>query len=137
MRFVKSAILVVLWSLFAVDLWADECEIRVAHANARRGANSSATILAVLSKGEVLPITDDVPYWYELKLQSGRKAWVAKSLCMLVLEEEEEENTADEIGQPLSELYALPTFGAAVTIPNCTPVTLNVDSSVCPAEGSS
>ena len=136
MRLVKFA-LWVFCSSCAVDLWAADCEIRVAHANARKDAHSTAQILAVLSEGEVHPITDDVPYWYEIKLQNGRNAWIAKSLCALVLEEEEEENTADEIGQPLSELYALPAFGAAATIPNCTPVTLNLDSSVCPAEGSS
>ncbi|HYR88496.1 MAG TPA: SH3 domain-containing protein [Terriglobia bacterium] len=136
MRLVRIAIFVVC-SLFAVELWAEQCEIRVDHANARREADSSADVIAVLSKGEVRPVVDDVPYWYEIELRNGRKAWVAKSLCTLVLNEEEEENAADEIGQPLSELYPLPAFGPSVSIPSCTPVTLNVNWSVCPAEGSS
>src|SRR6266571_2880899 len=136
MRFLRIAAFLI-FSLIAVDLWAEQCEIRVNQANARRQADSSADVLAVLSKGEVRPVVDDVPYWYKIELQDGRKAWIAKSLCTLVLDKEEAENAADEIGQPLSELYALPAFGSSVTIPNCTPVTLTADFSICPAEGSS
>jgi hypothetical protein len=137
MRMLRMAIFIVACSFFGVDVYANDCEIRVNQANARKAATSSSDIVAVLAKGEVHPIVDDVPYWYEISLNNGRKAWVAKTLCTLVLEEEEEENTADEIGQPLSELYTLPVFGASVTIPNCTPATLNVNWSICPAEGSS
>src|SRR6267378_2363114 len=72
MRLVRTAILVVC-SLFAVELWAEQCEISVDHANARKEANSSADVIAVLSKGEVHPVIDDVPYWYQIELHNGRR----------------------------------------------------------------
>jgi hypothetical protein len=123
MRAVK-VVIIISCLLFAVDVWAADCEIRVNQANARKEGNSAAQIVAVLSKGEIHSITDDVPYWYEVQLANGTKGWVAKSLCRLVLAEEEEENEPAEIGQPLSELYALPAFAPAVTPSNCTPSTL-------------
>ncbi|MCI0612514.1 SH3 domain-containing protein, partial [bacterium] len=124
---------------------AQSVEIRVEHANARTEPSSSAPIVAVLNKGEVHLVTDDVPYWYQLELSNGQNAWVAKSLTKLVVgaaeiapvTEPEDEEAAAENLQPLNQLYALPAFGTAVSVPGCTPTSLTVDAAVCAAEGSS
>src|SRR2546421_2079210 len=97
-------------------------QIRVAHANVRAEPDSAAEIVAVLTQGQTLPVVDDVPYWYEVTLSDGQMAYVAKSLCKVVLEEAGE-NTEEEAGQPFSELYSVPAAGPAVTLPGCTPIT--------------
>lgn len=121
--------------LFSGSLWAGtSVQIRVAHANARSEPDSSAQIVAVLNSGEAFSVVDDVPYWYGVTLGNGETGYVAKSLCKVVLDEEGE-NTDEEAGQPISELYALPPVGTAVTLPSCTPTTLSADFTVCPPEG--
>ena len=111
----------------STSLWAGTLvQIRVEHANARDEPNSGADIIAVLDKGEIRPVVEDVPYWYGVQLRDGRTAYVAKSLCRIVAEEEGE-NTEEEASEPISELYAIPPVGTAVSVPGCTPVTLNAD----------
>ncbi|MCI0405919.1 MAG: SH3 domain-containing protein [candidate division Zixibacteria bacterium] len=107
--------------------------IRVQQANARQAPNSNAEILAVLVKDAVYPLSGDVPYWYEITLPDGRRAFVAKSLCTVVGEASEDE---EEISQPADVSYAVPSFGPAVSLPDCTPSELTVDWSICPPEGS-
>ncbi len=110
-------------------------QIRVAQANAREGPASSATIVAVLQQGEVHSVVGDVPYWYQLDLGDGLRPWVAKSLCTLMVEIEDEEVT-EENAEPLGDLYSIPDFGTPATIPNCTATNLSVDWGICPEEGS-
>ncbi len=107
--------------------------IRVEHANARKAAASDAKILAVLNKGDVYAVKGDVPYWYKIALKDGHTAYVAKSLCTVILEEEEDE---EEISQPADVSYEIPSFGQTVSLPNCTPSQLTVDWSICPPKGS-
>jgi hypothetical protein len=127
--------LVLLLSSFV--LGEPSVRIRVEHANARVQPDSSATIKAVLNEGETYEVVSDVPYWYEIRLAGGDRAFVAKSLTTLLTEGNEgEEDTVDEIAQPLNELFPIPTVGNQITIQNCTPSSVNFDASVCPAEGS-
>ena len=121
--------------LFSASLWGGaSVQIRVAHANARAEPNPSAQIVAVLNSGETFSVAEDVPYWYGVTLSNGDTAYVAKSLCKVVLEEEGE-NTEEEAGQPMSELYAVPPVGAMVTLSNCSPTTLSANFTICPREG--
>ena len=113
---------------------ATTVQIRVAHANARSQPASNAAIVAVLDRGAELLVVDDVPYWYRVALDNGSNAYVAKSVCRVVTEEEGE-NTEEEAGQPISELYAVPPLGPLVNLPNCTETTLELDQDVCPAGG--
>ena len=86
MRLLKNTLVLVL--LFAGSLLGGTLvQIRVAHANARAEPDSAAEIVAVLTQGQTLPVVDDVPYWYEVTLSDGQMAYVAKSLCKVVLEE--------------------------------------------------
>ena len=109
-------------------------QIRPAHANARAEPDSQSDIVAVLDRGEIRPVVSDVPYWYEILLRNGDTAYVAKSLCKVVLQEEGE-NTDEEAGQPLAELYAVPAPGTPVTTPMCTPTSMSASFTVCPADG--
>jgi hypothetical protein len=120
MRLIKSFALALLLFISGSLLGGTLVQIRVAHANARVEADSGAEIAAVLNKGQTLLVVEDVPYWYGVTLSDGQTAYVAKSLCAVVLPEEGE-NTEEEAGQPLSELYSIPLAGAPVTIPAARP----------------
>ena len=135
MRLLKSFTLVFLFFLLSGSLFGGTLvQVRVAHANARVEPDSGAEITAVLNRGQTLPVVEDVPYWYGVTLSDGQTAYVAKSLCRVVLAEEGE-NTEEETGQPLGELYSLPPAGAPVAIPDCTTTTVSADFTICPLGG--
>ena len=123
--------------VFAFDLSAQSSiQIRVARANARESPSSSANIVAVLEQGDVYSVVEDVPYWYQIKLANDLTPWVAKSLCTLVLDTEDEE-VVEENAEPIGDLYAIPDFGTPTTLQNCTATTLTVNWDICPEGGTS
>jgi len=131
MRFAMRFALILALGLAA---WAElgagvAVQVRVARANAREEPDSGAAVMAVLQRGEVRPLLDEVPYWYEIRLRNGRTAYVAKSLCRLVLEEEE------DAGQTEAEMYAVPPAAPAVSVPGCSPGALTVSWGTCPQGG--
>jgi hypothetical protein len=52
-----------------------------------------------------------------------------------VVLQEENENTDEEVGQPLAELYTVPAAGSAVSLSTCAPTTVSADFTVCPVDG--
>ncbi len=133
-KFLSFFTLLFILLFLAALSWAQvSVRIRVLQANARQAPNSNAAILAVLTKDAVFPLSGDIPYWYEIMLPDGRRAYVAKSLCTVVGEESEDE---EEISQPADVSYEIPSFGTAVSLPDCVLSQLTVDWSICPPEGS-
>lgn len=137
MRVLKTCALALgLLVILAVPAWTQtEIKIRVEHANAREAPSPQADVVKVLNRGEVYSVVDDVPYWYGVALGPGQKAYVAKSLCTLVVESGETES-GDASNESLGELYTLPAPGNTFSLPNCTPIGVPTDWDVCPAEGS-
>jgi len=122
--------------LFAGTLLSQtHIKVRVENANARKSPDSKAAILTVLHRDETYLVTKDVPYYYGIRLDDGRTAYVAKSLCT-VLAEADETESGDESGQALEELYQLPAAGNTITLPHCTPTEVPADWNVCRVEGS-
>jgi hypothetical protein len=108
------------------------CGIRTAHANARKSASSSSTVLAVLNRGDLLQVAADVPYWFQVVLKDGTQAYVAKSTCSVVpASDPGEEDTSSA-----QDFYNPPTPSPTTTSPSCTPKTIPADWTVCPAAGS-
>jgi hypothetical protein len=106
--------------------------IRVGRANARKSPSAQAQVVAMLHRGETFIITDDLPYWYKVTLKNGRSAFVPKSACT-VIGDDDLENTQP----PPSETPAPPdTSSGTVNVPSCTERTIPADWSICPATGS-
>jgi hypothetical protein len=136
MRPSRFLLCIVALLLFASTLLGQtHIKIRVENANARKAPDSTAKVLTVLHRDQTYPVKKDVPYYYGIRLDDGRTAYVAKSLCTVMAEADETES-GDETGQSLAELYELPAPGNTVTLPNCTPADVPADWDMCSAEGS-
>ena len=102
--------------------------IRVEGAKARIAPDTKAQRIATLHKGELFIITDDQPYWYEIKLRNGRAAWVRKAVCTVIDKEEDKPDDVPTPGPPQPVPSPTP-------MPSCTEVTIPADWSICPATG--
>jgi hypothetical protein len=115
----------------------DSVQVRVPAANIRASAGTEHAIIAVLHQGDVRPIHDDVPYWFEIVLIDGRHGFIAKSLTTVIVDTVEVEHFEDELAEPLDEMYEIPPHRPTVTLPGCTPSTIPANfAAVCSVEGS-
>jgi hypothetical protein len=105
--------------------------IRTNTARARKQPDANAAVIATLHKGETFVVTKDLPYWYRIKLRNGATAYVAKSLCVVV-EDEEEQSWTDDVPTDAPSAFGDPP----IALPGCTPHDLPADFSICPATGS-
>lgn len=104
--------------------------VRTSTAPARKSPDTHAKILATLHEGESFIVKDDVPYWYQIVLRNGNKAWVRKAACTVIGPDDVEEPSPDTP----PALPPTPT-GPPVTPPSCTPMVIPADWSICPQSG--
>jgi hypothetical protein len=102
---------------------------------AKRAPSADATKVATLHPGETFTVNKDVPYWYQITLRSGRKAWVRKSACTLEQVEEEDVDADTAEADAIRDSFSLSDAPTA-QLPNCAPSTQVADFSICPASGS-
>ncbi len=105
--------------------------IRTAHAKARPSPAASAAAVATLHRGESFIVVDDLPYWYKITLKNGHRAYVAKSACTVV---GEDDNEVQPDLPPTPEQPSLPSPPASVGA--CTSTKVPANWNVCPADGS-
>lgn len=104
--------------------------VRTATAPARKTADTHAQILATLHQGESYIVRDDIPYWYQVVLHNGNKAWVRKAACTVV--------GPDDVEEPSSDTPAVQPHAPAntpVSVNGCTPTVIAADFSICPQSG--
>jgi hypothetical protein len=114
------------WSVAQVP-----CAIRVDHANARTSATAGSPIVAILKRNDVVQVIGDVAYWYRIRVTGVSSAYIAKSTCTVLAE-----NDPGDDNIPVDDFFNPPVPAPVSPTTSCVPKVVPANWGVCPAAGS-